>query len=1339
MHRLLSFYILYLCIYTTTPVTASPIQSSSTINGQPSGLIYSLYQGKNALWVGGENGLFAITGSYATYYTAENSDLSNNFVLDLYEDENGMLWIATYGGGVNVFDPLTGMFSVLTAEQGLASNNCSKFSRDSGNLMYVSCVVGVNSIDIDSREIDDPLAAIPKESLTRDQIFEVTVSDKALWFSKIPLGLYRLDLTSGNLTRFSKDLGNLSGTSVSKIYLDNQKSLWVATESGLSNYLADRNQFVDYPLNSNIPTTDTTIRSLYEDKHGILWAAAEHLYQVTKQPGSLIDAQTLAPTLQQGSLPWVMDLSESPQGDIIAASAMDGLAVVPAFGKSVQFIEEYAGKPLKVYNSIKLNSLTTLLAADKDLYLYSEDNDNISLLKQDIGFINAMLAVGPTEIIVAHSENKLNLFNIQTGTFAAIMTAELNLPIGKNSQISGMYASPNGEVYIGITGSDAKGIYKGDLSNGFTIVESGKGFTDIQTDGSDNLLATSISSGVFILGADGEWHLSDSERNLEGVGLNKMYQDRQGTLWITTDGSGVGFFDTMSNKIKFLDESLVKGAKFIRDIVQDSQGYYWIMSNIGLLRVDLNNLTSIRLGKSEAIFDVDFEFNASEMLSKDKLLVVGNQASYLIDTRFANSLLNKRLIKKTQALVVEFQTSEKNKPATRQNQALLQALNSENDLPLTLDHKQYLFNLRFAANEYAERQNLTFEYRLTGLSSTWNKTNAGENGASYSTLPAGDYLFEVRVSDPRSNATQPITRLPIEVLPPFWLTWQAYLLYTLTLLATIFLFNTYRTRQLREKNIELEKAVAQRTTALNKSNQFITNLLQQKQSLFANVSHEFRTPLSLIVGPLETLLSKIKEPGLKKQVNLINRNASRLAQLVDQVLELAKLETSKNIPLRKYDFKSALTILTESFIPLAETRQQKLTLNVSGEGKFKLLEDSLEKIIPNLLSNAIKYTPEGGNISLQASLSSGLFELKVSDDGPGIDSRMKDKIFDRFTRLETNENIPGSGIGLALVKELAEANDGKVNLTSELGHGTTFSVTLPVSRLDDDEAVDSLIAPLPMMDISNSEETPDEANNSVESGQNESILIVEDNADMRTFISESLQKNYQCFTAQNGREGLKMASEILPDLIVSDVMMPEMNGFELAKAIKDQETTSHIPFVLLTAKGDQDSRIEGWQLNIDDYIGKPFSVTELQIRLSRLLSIRRILKRRYFKDVDHALENSEEESKEIRFENAQDQRFFDRFVALINTHFADEDFNRSIAAKELAVSERQLNRKLGALIDYNFSEYLRKFRLEKSKQLLSEGHKVSDVSYQVGFSSLSYFSSCFKAEFGLSPKAFTEQ
>ena len=518
-----------------------------------------------------------------------------------------------------------------------------------------------------------------------------------------------------------------------------------------------------------------------------------------------------------------------------------------------------------------------------------------------------------------------------------------------------------------------------------------------------------------------------------------------------------------------------------------------------------------------------------------------------------------------------------------------------------------------------------------------------------------------------------------------------------------------------------------------------------KSRFFANISHEFRTPLTLILGPLkkaqeqlpsseqDQLQADIQLPY--RHVTMMRRNTERLTQLIDQLLDLSKLENgSMKLRVTEGDIGRFLRTIVFSFESLAERKHIHFQTSFpENDRKAWYDQDKMEKIIVNLLSNAFKYTPKKGSVAIKTALDNGRLKISVEDNGPGISEEDLDKIFDRFYRIEGAAD-KGTGIGLALVKELVELHRGQITVESVPGKGTAFKVSLSVQKdafdIHEQDASLPVSEALPMQYIDDSDGQPrvlDETLN--ENTERPLLLIAEDNPDLRRFIAESMQDNFRIISAENGAAGLTLAIDQIPDLVISDVMMPEMDGFELCRRLKMDEHTSHIPVILLTAKAGQQHKLEGLETGADAYLTKPFDEQELHIRARNLVEQRRILRERYARPGQ--VVRLQPESVAV---TSADERFLQKVSAAIEANMDNEFFSVEDLASAVAFSRSQLHRKVKALTGESPSDLIRSFRLTRAKELLEKGAgNVSEVAMEVGYSSLSYFTRSFKQAFGVLP------
>jgi len=672
----------------------------------------------------------------------------------------------------------------------------------------------------------------------------------------------------------------------------------------------------------------------------------------------------------------------------------------------------------------------------------------------------------------------------------------------------------------------------------------------------------------------------------------------------------------------------------------------------------------------------------------------------------------------------------------------------------TLKHDQQMFSLHFGALALKQSQHLQFYFQMNELNEDWLALRKNNHSATFTTLPAGDYLFRVKAVD-RNTGLSGEAKIKISIKPAPWFSLPAQIGYIFLLFTTIIGVIKWRTRSLKHNADKLQQGIKRRTSELHEKNKLLADknstieaLLSQKQRMFANMSHEFRTPLTLILSPLERLFNNPTNTGNQKFLSIIDRNARIMLRLVEQLLKFSQLENTNRIQYKQYQVNTCLKYVVASFEGVLLDKQFSVSTQFEGEFNATLTDGSLETIVANLLSNAIKYTPEQGAISITAKQEEQELLLTVSDTGLGIAKKDQQKILEPFYRddADSKQNIKGSGIGLALVKELVDVNNGRLKLHSSKGQGSCFTIYLPCKPQSDNiifaqqehYSGESFIAS--NIEALNQDKTILKYQQAIELplvtnlDNKPAIVIIEDNRDMQDFLFDILNDDYQCIPANNGKDGINLVTEQIPDLVICDLMMPDINGLQVCNTLKNDERTSHIPLMLLTAKSDTATRIVGWRENIDDFVSKPFNETELKARLKSMLTIRGILKKRFSQHMQIATEVTQT----ANYLNEKDQSFLARFKIVVNEHLSDENFNRAKASSLVAVSERQLQRKLSALTDHNFTEYVRFARLEQAKILLGSGLQVSEVVDRVGFSSLSYFGACFKAEFGLTPKQFQQ-
>jgi signal transduction histidine kinase/DNA-binding response OmpR family regulator len=584
--------------------------------------------------------------------------------------------------------------------------------------------------------------------------------------------------------------------------------------------------------------------------------------------------------------------------------------------------------------------------------------------------------------------------------------------------------------------------------------------------------------------------------------------------------------------------------------------------------------------------------------------------------------------------------------------------------------------------------------------------------------------------------------LTVRILPPWWATLWARLLYALLAITLVASIVRLRGDAQRRYAQSLEREVAQRTREVEHQKQVIENILSRRNELFENVSHEFRTPLTLMIGPLEQLERDLEQKDAPAKIELALTNAKRLLRMVEQLLTLSEVTADTAMPQRARPLRPVVYMQLAAFAQAAQENGIDLVAGEMPDDSVLISQDGLETILGNLISNAIKYSGRGSCVRVEARRLDDWIEILVEDNGPGINAEDAEHVFQRFGRLRHHASVPGSGLGLAVTKEVVEANGGSIRCERGSEGGAAFVIrlprcdaALPVADYVESQRVlpravhDTWIEPT-AADI---EAFVDDPAAPVEESGRKRVLVIDDSPDILAYVGDVLAPHFDISRANNGQEGIERASADVPDAIICDIMMPDMDGYEVSQDLRSNEVTSHIPILLLTARGDRDSRLRAWTETADEYLQKPFDAEELRLRLQNLMSIRDMLRANLSRQLDKDADLS---SMELQ---GKDLEFMQRLDSVVSEGYAGLTFNRAAIALGMAISERQLQRKLKALTGRNPSVYLRDFRLRAAKEQLLDGAQVALVSERCGFSSASYFVKCFREKYGTTPKKYQSE
>jgi signal transduction histidine kinase/DNA-binding response OmpR family regulator len=822
---------------------------------------------------------------------------------------------------------------------------------------------------------------------------------------------------------------------------------------------------------------------------------------------------------------------------------------------------------------------------------------------------------------------------------------------------------------------------------------------------------------------------------------------------------------------------------------EDKLGNIWISTDYGLSRLDTKTLQFRNFYKQDGLLNNQFYWSASCKSNDGELYFGGTEGLNYFKPEY---VLEYKYIATPEVTKFKIFNQEVKAGSIFHKKKVIKKPIYISDT-IYLSYRDNNISFDFSAFDYYLPEKTSFAYMMRGLDKDWIYVPAQRRFANYSNLNGGTYHFLLKAANCDGIWNEKPTEITIIITPPFWKTqWFTILIIVFVVMITFFIIQLQmrniirqkkvleekvivRTKKIEDQKIILEKQAVdliesnqklerrqiqieqQKEELENKNNEIssqrdelillnnkVEEINQKQLSFFTNISHEFRTPLTLIISPLERLIHKFRgDDETENILNILSRNAQRLLLLINQLLEIRKIETgNQELQVEMTDTQSYFLEIFDSFIELASKNGIEYTNEININGETWIDKEKLENVLYNLIANAFKFTPPGGKITLKVDsyqLEEDIYlNISVSDSGIGISNQQIGRLFDRFYQVTESKNhkYSGTGIGLSLVKSLVDIMYGNVDVKSEPGKGSEFIVTIPVNKqffanheidtsgLVFESGIRDKVAILYDQII----ESPNVDFN-LTNKEISKVLVIEDNQDMRLYICSNLSRNFNVFQAENGKAGFEMARKEEPDLIISDIMMPEMNGLELCQKIKNNLYTSHIPFVLLTAKGEVEDFVEGLEIGADDYISKPFNIEILIAKVSGIIENRKKLKKKF---------SSLEEVTPSDFTTSKlDEQFFNKINKMIEVHYSDPEFDIDKFATNMFVSRSQLYKKLKAITDLSANDYLTVFRLKKSVELLKKGElQISEIAYNTGFNDPKYFSRIFKKYYQCTPSEY---
>lgn len=1338
------------------PLNKLQFKQLSTLNGLPNDEVQKVYQDKDGfMWFATRYGLCKYDGYEVTLYKSNlyTPDLlTNNNILCLTEDANHNIWIGTIEG-INTLDKQTGIITKGKYPE-IGTNTVSCLLVDKDHKVWVGTDVGLfrycpekDSMELISGEkTGNILGVVSIKSLFQDSDGDIWIgtwsaglyryvpsgkkfytypkmnqrnsahviyedSRKNIWIVGWGAGLYRLN-NPKNISEVSwvtyrhdaNDPYSLSDNVVYDICEDiNTGNLWVGTRSGLS-ILADSDArvFRNYKSSSSayhIPCDE--INSIVRDQSGNMWI------------GAIGGGVLMSDTRKSNFAMYHFDLAEDdiPSSSVRSLLVDSNNCVWMGVGTYGLAMHDRKNNQFKFYSRLpefsEVRSMPTVYAI-----LERRKAGEIWFGAYDGG------------LFVYKQGRKVQHYNTENSDFI------------KHLCITALYEDSKGNCWIGtryglgVKRADGTGfLFNSVIDN----IDMEFIYTrNIMEDSKGNIWLATTNHGLVRISGDinvpqslkyGIYTTSNGKIPTKHIICIK--EDNLGRLWAGTESHGLFLYDEQTDSFITKNRQYNIPGDMVGSIEMDNAGNLWLGTNSGLVRLkadESESTVSMRVYTSADGLQDNF-FIPRSSYKKGSELFFGGFKGY-------NSFFPEQLsdsVSKVPFAVTDIKIY--NKSFHMLEESLRNKISAKTPLfteKIDLPYKYNNFSIEFASLTYKNPELNKYAYKLEGFDKNWQYTDANRHFAYYNNLQSGNYTFLLKATNENGIWSEQVKKLSVIIHPPLWATWWAYLLYGLAgLLIFYFIYRTARNRMILKNTLQLQKLEQAKAEELNHS----------KLQFFTNITHELLTPLTIISATVDEL--KIQAPQYNQLYPIINTNIQRLIRLLQQILEFRKAETG-NLKLRVSpgDIAQFVRNAAEAFQPLIKKRKLHFSLLCDPDSIIGYFDtDKLDKILYNLLSNAAKYNKEGGYIQLNLSYHSNkdYVLISVKDSGTGISKENQSTLFKRFYEGDYRRfHTIGTGIGLSLVKDLVDLHGGEITVESEINQGTTFVVKIPIERSYysedeiDEQAITIHKTISGIVTDAASVAKPIEA-------KNYSVLVLEDNQELLEVMTTLLSREYNIYTAENGKEGVVIMENEDIDLVVSDIMMPEMDGIEFCKLIKSSIEFSHVPVILLTAKNKEEDRAEAYESGADGFISKPFSLTVLHARIKNLLKY----KERMAKDFKNQLVF---EVKDLNY-TSLDEEFMRKAIECVNRHLDDPDFDQPQFIDEMGTSKSTLYKKLKSLTGLNTSAFIRNIRLKAAVKMMEEKKniRVSELAYAVGFNDPKYFSSCFKKEFNMLPSEYMDR
>ncbi|MDQ8005871.1 MAG: two-component regulator propeller domain-containing protein [Pedobacter sp.] len=1318
------------------------------------------------IWIGTEDGLNKFDGYEFTIYKHDNADstsISHNQINALYEDTDGKIWVAT-SKGLNVFDREKETFTkvIYADDKSDGSNYIISIYKDKRGDFWIGSLLDLKQYRPKDKKINSYRLSNEKQT-ELNKVNYIFGDKKGLLWVSIGSDIRRFNPVTKKfmaLPALLEENKTLRGSTIRVIKQDNWGRIWIATENNgvfLFNEAKNTLTHLQHQPNNKNSLPINIIREIYIANENEVWFGTRDglsIYHLLSQTfinyrNDIYDTQSLSHNSIRAIL-------KDRTGNIWLGTYAGGVNIITPGSSMFSLIKEQIGNKA----GLSYRVVSSIINSDNNSLWVGTEGGGLNFIANDNSFYKRYpLLENSTDVSANTVKSLLNDGkNIWIGTFKGLWHLDNNTkkltgyPVPEKKGVYSLAKTKEG-IWMGTNGAGiilrkpdgSYQIFKHDPKNPNSIC--GNSITKILKDGKDNLWIGTDRGLNYYNGKTFKQYFYNAKDSfsLSSSSILSVFIDSKNGIWIGTKGGGLNFFDEKNGKFYNISTKNGLGNNVVQAIQEDDKGNLWVSSNKGLAKISFDrkklplanhNYTIFNYYVEDGLQSNQFLTNASNKNSKGELFFGGiNGISYFNPEKIKSNN------HKPTVVFTDFLIRNKVVDLKEENSPLTTTINETKEIVLTYD--QAFITLKFAALNYTNPNKNQYAYKLEGLTNDdeWHYVG-NQRTATYTNLDAGTYVFKVKAANNDGVWNEAPKILKIKVLPPWWKSWWAFVIYSLIIALLLYLYYSYSLRTAKLKNdLVYESLIREKDQ----------ELYQRKLNFFTNISHEIKTPLTLILAPLEKLVAfNDGNNKIQNQLMLMKRNGERLTRLINQLLDFRKFESGNmHLQAAEGNIVRFLREVVLAFDSYAQYLEIKLNLETDKKSiRLYFDRDKFEKILYNLLSNALKFTKKGGEIivKVKEETENGYAVIEIIDNGIGIAAHHVPHIFDQFKHYnEEGVNASGTGIGLAFTKGLVELHHGEIYVSSQehkenqQGY-TCFTIKIPTGKnhlkeheiiadYKDSENIDGYFEQQSEAKPSVSLESKRELILEKNEGETPVMLLVEDNADVMEFLVSHFQDKFIIHQAVNGKDGIDKALEIMPDIIISDVMMPIMSGTTLCNTLKNDNRTSHIPIILLTARTPIIYKIEGLETGADDYITKPFSINIVETRVWNLLELRQKLRERYKKEVTL-------QPKNIAI-TSPDEIFLEKVMNFIEANMTEPTLNVEELGKEVAMSRVTLYRKIKALTSQTTIEFIRSVRLKRAAQLLeTQNYNVSEVAYMVGFTDVDYFRKCFKEQFKLTPKEF---